>query len=429
VIGVRVRWRSLAPWYEQVGWATLLLGLGGVGLARVWGPSLDKDFSLFYAAARQWVEHGQPGGLAWYQPFALRLLAPFGWLPPRAAGTLWVLGNLACLVGSAQLVGGRGGGKGTDRGWREELVALLVLLVPWLVEFHVNQLVPPILLLLLLAERALVNRSSAWAGWWLGLAILIKLSPAVFVLWLLLKRQWCAVAWTLAVTVALGPGLDTLTVGWEQAWQWQREWYGRVRWSGSAWTVLVAGSQCEYSNHAVAAVLRRLLYPTDSTPWFDVEVGGQTELVGRAPVNLVSLPLSWVVALWTASMLLGLVALVTASLRPGRLLGPERLRWEWALFALGMLWFLPVVRQYHYLFAYPLVSLLVGRLRRTGQEGGSSPWRSPAAFGLGVWIATMLFGAPRVAQEFGVPMLGMAALGVSGWVEIRRMGTSEEVGS
>jgi hypothetical protein len=405
-----------------VGWAVLLSGLGGVGLSRVWGPALDKDFSLFYAAARHWIEQNEPGGLAWYQPFAMRLLGPLGWLPPRVAGTLWVLANLACLLGSALLMSTRQPGQGTGHQAGGQLWALLVLFIPWVVEFHVNQLVPPIVLLLLLAERALAKGRPGWTGWWLGLAILIKLSPAVFLLWLVLRRQWRALGWTVAFTVALGPGLDALTVGWEQAWQWQREWYGRVHWSGSAWTVLVAGSQCEFSNHALPAVLRRLLYPTDSTPWFDVEVGGQSELAGHAAVNVATLPLSWVVALYAAAMLLGLAGLVTASGGQGRLLGPERRRWEWALFGLGMLWFLPVVRQYHYVFAYPLVWLLVGRLRQPGKLERRSLWRNPPALGLAVWIASMLFGAPRIAQEYGVPLLGVAALGAAGWLETRRVG-------
>jgi hypothetical protein len=406
--------RRHAQWLVRAAWAVSLAGLGAVGLSRVWGPVPDKDFSLFYQAARFWLVHGEPGGLAWYHPFALRAFAPLGWLPPEWAGVLWVGMNLGCLVGAARLAGEEA------HWWRSEIVPLLVLVTPWFVEFFVNQFVPPILLLLLLAQRELGRERPLAAGVWLGLAILLKLSPAVLLLWLLLKKDWRALASTVGVVLVLGPGLDILTVGWDRAVDWQWEWYQRLRWSGSAWTVLVAGSQCEYSNHAVVAVLRRLLHSTDSTPYFDVEVGGRHELAGSHPVNLLNLPISAVTAIWAALMLVSLVALVAVSRRPAQPASRERLRWEYALYCLAMLWFLPVVREYHYVWAYPLVSLLVANVRSLWRDTGQFPWRSAPAWGLGVWLVTMALGAPRIAQEFGVPMLGIAALGGAGILVLSR---------
>jgi alpha-1,2-mannosyltransferase len=411
--------RRLPPWLVRAAWAISVAGLGAVGLSRVWGPVPDKDFSLFYQAARFWLDHGEPGGLAWYHPFALRAFAPLGWLPSQWAGVLWVGMNLACLVGAARLAGEEA------RWWRSEIVPLLVLLTPWFVEFFVNQFVPPILLLLLLAQRELGRERPLRAGGWLGLAILLKLSPAVLLLWLLLKRDWRALASTVGVVLLFGPGLDVLTVGWDRAVDWQWEWYQRLRWSGSAWTVLVAGSQCEFSNHAVVAILRRLLHPTDSTPHFDVEVGGRHELAGSPPVNLLNLPISAVTVVWAALMLVSLVALVAVSRRPARQASRERLRWEYALYCLAMLWFLPVVREYHYVWAYPLVSLLVASVRSAWRDSGRFPWQSAPVWGLGVWLVTMALGAPRIAQEFGVPMLGIAALGVAGIQVLRRSGNAD----
>src|SRR5512141_315694 len=180
--------RRLPPWLVRGAWAVLLVGFGALGTSRVWGEVPANDFSLFYTAARFWLAHGAPGGLAWYHPFALRALAPLGWLPSRWAGVLWVGMNLACLVGAARLWGERG------RWWRSELVPLLVLAIPWFVEFFVNQFVPPILLLLVLAERDLGRERPLRASLWLGLAILFKLSPAIFLIWLALKRNWRALA-------------------------------------------------------------------------------------------------------------------------------------------------------------------------------------------------------------------------------------------
>jgi hypothetical protein len=407
--------RRFLPWLVPGAWVILVGGLGALGIYHVWGPVPDKDFSLFYQAARFWLVHGEPGGLAWYHPFALRAFAPLGWLPSQWAGVLWVGMNLGCLVGVARLWGDRA------RWSRSELVPLLVLGTPWFVEFLVNQFVPPILLLLVLAERDLGRERPLRASLWLGLAILLKLSPAIFLVWLALKRNWRALGGAVAVVLLLGPGLDMLTVGGDRAVDWQWEWYKRVRWSGSAWTVLVAGSQCEYLNHAVVAILRRLLHRTDSTPLFEVDVGGRHDLAGSPPVNLVDWSIPTVTAVWAVVMLVALAAMVVVSRRAAWQTSDERLRWEWALYCLAMLWFLPVVREYHYVWAYPLVSLLVGHVHSAWRDAGRFPWRSAPVWGLGVWCVTMALSGPRIAQEFGVPMLGVAALGVAGLLVLHRM--------
>jgi hypothetical protein len=42
------------------------------------------------------------------------------------------------------------------------------------------------------------------------------------------------------------------------------------------------------------------------------------------------------------------------------------LRVEWALFVTAMLWFMPVMRSYHVIWAYPLVALLAGAIHHHG---------------------------------------------------------------
>lgn len=402
------------PWL-LVGWGLALVVLAGVGFYGVWRAVPAKDFSLFYDAAWYWVHHGEPGGLAWYHPFALRCFSPMGYGPPWVGGTVWVLGNLACGVGAAWLVGrwyppAHGGWLRTEAG------PALALGAAWFVELAVNQFVPPILLLVVLALFCLERGRDELAGLALGVAALLKLSPVLLIGWLLLARRWRAFAAAVGTVLLLGPGLDVLFVGWEHALRWQLDWFTRVRWSGSAWTVLVAGSQCEYSNHAVPAVLRRLLHPTDSTPYYDVEVGGQLAELGGQSVHLVELPISGVIGVWAAFMALGLGGLALATAWPWRRLPPERARWELALWSWGMLWFLPVVRQYHYIWAYPLLSLLIQELRLGWAEGLRSARARVAAAGVGVWALTMLASAPRFAQEIGVPLLGLASVGAAGVV-------------
>jgi hypothetical protein len=150
-------------------------------------------------------------------------------------------------------------------------------------------------------------------------------------------------------------------------------------------------------------------------------VGGRHDLAGSPPINLVDWSIPAVTAIWAAAMLVALGAMVVLSRRAAWQTSDERLRWEFGLYCLAMLWLLPVVREYHYVWAYPLVSLLVERVHSTWRDSGHFPWRSAPVWGLGIWLVTMALSAPRVAQEFGVPMLGVAALGVAAVLVIRRM--------
>ena len=63
---------------------------------------------------------------------------------------------------------------------------------------------------------------------------------------------------------------------------------------------------------------------------------------------------------------LSLVALVWLARRPAGRLSSWRLRLEWALFLMAMLWFMPVMRAYHVIWAYPAVAVLAGAVHYHG---------------------------------------------------------------
>jgi hypothetical protein len=388
----RKRWRVALT----VGWLLALLALAVVGLRGVWRQPPAKDFAYFYAAGQYWREHHQPapsghlGHLAWYQPFTLRCVSLLSYLPARWAGTAWVLGNLGCLWVSAWLVGRAWHG----HGWRRELPAIAALTLYLYVQFDVNQFAPVILLLLVYALTALQAGRSARAGAAIGVAALLKLAPALLVLWCALKRRWSAVASAVLVVLLLGPALDAVQFGPRQAWRWQVEWMQRIRYSGSSLAVLQAGEQCDYGNHSAAAVLRRLLHAD--------QVSGS---------SIVDWPMPAITATWVVLMAAGSAVLVWTARRPASRLSTERLRWEFALWCLGLLWFMPVVRQYHLLWAYPAVSLLLGQMASGWLQRPRLRSGTGAAITLAVWVLLMAVGWPASVQQYPVTLVGMIALG------------------
>jgi alpha-1,2-mannosyltransferase len=386
--GERISQPLSAPALLSCGWVIGLLALVVVGLLGVWPSPPAKDFSFFYAAGQYWQAHGQPapsgrlGHLAWYQPFAIRCLALLAYLPARWAGAIWVVGNAGCLWASAWLIGRYWHG----HGWRFELPAMLALTLYAYVQFDLNQTTPPVLLLVVVGFVALQSRRDALAGVSIGVATLLKITPALLLLWLLLKRRWRAVGCCVAVVLLLGPGIDALDAGWQQAWQWQIDWIQRIRYSGSAWVILQSGQQADVGNHSVAAIVHR---------WVD---GGH---------GLIR------TACWGALTLGGLAVLVVASLRSSRKDDPPRWRWEFALWCLGMLWLSPVVRQYHLLFTYPAISLLLNEAR-------FGLCRRTPCLVLGVWVLLMLVGWPMAVQRYPVTLVGLSALAAGSLVCMRR---------
>lgn len=210
-----------SPWAWAVAAAAALVPL--VPLLLVDGPERMKDLLVYVGA----------GGVAGsgadvyefrtafdmpftYPPFAALLSEPLSRVPLGLLHVLWVAATLAALVGVARVamrpVVARIGLPLT--------LALLLLSSP--VRSHLRFGQVGLFLVLLVAADLLQDRRRTGAG--LGLAVAIKLTPAVFLPWLLIRRQTRTLA--TAVATAVGATLAGLLLLWPSAQEylWRALW-------------------------------------------------------------------------------------------------------------------------------------------------------------------------------------------------------------
>jgi hypothetical protein len=137
-----------------------------------------------------------------YPPTFLLCFEPFTLMPPVPAYWTWFGLNLAALaVALAMLLGGR---SEIDFVTGASLVALAILYPPLSNHFKFAQTQIVILLLLVVAMRALASGNDPLAGLILAFAGLLKVFPLVMAGYLIMGRRWRALGWMIAALVAGG---------------------------------------------------------------------------------------------------------------------------------------------------------------------------------------------------------------------------------
>src|SRR4051794_29287255 len=207
-------------WWMVLSGALLLVVFAGYTVwAGVWtaaGVYLE-DFKSYVAtgrAVRAGIALYEPGvsalptigGTFKYTPFAAGAFVPLTVVPKLLLPLLAVLVNLFCLLAVVWVSLGRQG-YAPDQGRIAATAALTALALPMqpvLMNFTAGQVN---LLLLCLVLVDLTGRNRWWTGAGVGLAAGIKLTPAIFVVYLLVTRRFRAAAvatGTFALTVLAG---------------------------------------------------------------------------------------------------------------------------------------------------------------------------------------------------------------------------------
>lgn len=192
-------------------WSLLCLLLFAFGVA-AFIPAcrrLNSDFPNYYLVARlyragypldrvyewTWFQRqkdyaGIDQGLVTFIPLTLPsalVVAPVASLPPLEAKRCWLVANLVFLLITAMLLT-----RISDLNWRQVGLLMLLAFVPLRSNFMLGQMHVLILLLLTFALWLYLRRLHFTAGTVLAVAAALKVYPALFLLFFVLKRRWRA---------------------------------------------------------------------------------------------------------------------------------------------------------------------------------------------------------------------------------------------
>jgi hypothetical protein len=239
-------------------------------------PYAYSDFATFYSAARAFGSGADPydvdslraagrgefggwiGRYFYPPPFAAAVVRPLAALPFETARRLWVLLEAAAYLGAAALLSGWL--PFATRAERLAGVAALALpSAPIILDLKLGSVSGLLLLLVVLFVRARQRRQEWRAAAWLAAAVLLKLSPALLLVYLLLRGERRSVG-----RVALcGLGLVAVFLPWTGV----RAYADYAR---HVVPFLATANFSWFTNQSLDAFWWRLLVPNpDTTPWLD----------------------------------------------------------------------------------------------------------------------------------------------------------------
>jgi alpha-1,2-mannosyltransferase len=258
----------------NTGWALLqvlaLVGLGYAGWRVIGNTTYRIDIDIYRLGGQAWldghplyspdVKFHTPIGLNLpftYPPLAAVVFAPFAWLGMPAASVAITIITLALLLVSTMVVLTRmdvwehtryvPGPAWLRRWWVTVLVVTWATLYwePVQANFAFGQ-INVVLMTLVIADC--VPRRTPWPrGVLLGLGVAIKMTPAVFLLYFLLRRDRRAVLTTLASVAAAT--LAGFALAWQDSWEY---------WTDTVRDTSRIGSASLNTNQNIAGTLARL---------------------------------------------------------------------------------------------------------------------------------------------------------------------------
>ena len=205
-----------------------------------------------------WLRPGTPYGFT-YPPFAGLVMLPMAFLPFPAVVVIAVAGT---VLSTALLTWWFAGPLIRRKGWPVRFafaiaVCLAIAFEPVRETITFGQV--NTLLLTLVAGDLLLGlaKGRKWAGVGIGLATAIKLTPGIFIVYLLLTRRWRAAA--TAAGTAAGATLVAAAIFPDES---------REFWTSALWDTNRVGVLSFLSNQSERGLLARLpIEPVESTVW------------------------------------------------------------------------------------------------------------------------------------------------------------------
>jgi alpha-1,2-mannosyltransferase len=216
------------------------------------------DLKIYMQAVRWWAHgndlysYAQPDFLQGklyftYPPFGALVLFPFGFLPLGATEVLFTLGTIAAVIVTTIWIFRA---LSLPLQWVWYAVPLVLATEPLRETIPLGQINMLLVVLVLLDLLVLGPRQSRWMGVGIGLATAIKLTPGIFILYLLLTRQWRAAA--TASATAAGVTLVTAAIAPRASWDF---------WTHALWDTARVGRTDITGNQSLLGMLHRLVAP------------------------------------------------------------------------------------------------------------------------------------------------------------------------
>jgi len=391
-----------------VGFAGYLAAIGAIAISK-----LAPDFEYFYRAGEHLLAHGEldhglgrlPNGqieprgtIEWYLPFVSRLMTLVAWLPFGAAGLLWLALNVIAFFTTIVLLGKRLMGL-PPQDWPVTLLFPVLLLgLFWHWEFRLNQIDTLTLLLVVASFAHWQQRRQKLAGFWLGLAVLLKVTPMLLVVWFALKRQFKTVGVAVLTIVLAGPVADLIVFRPAYALDAYEQWFHTAVTGGSHRGLILNQKEMDWRNQGLGAVASRWLHPTNYALHFDNDPRIKIDNA-LATMNVAELSRPTIVTIVITLAGLSLAGLLWLARRPASALSLWQLRAEWALFLLAMLWLMPVLRRYHLIMMLPAMAVSASAIHYAGLH---RRWSKVALICLGGVLVCQLSIMTRMLPESGI---------------------------
>ena len=259
------------------------------------------------------------------------------------------------------------------------------------------------LALLLAGIGALERGRDLRAGAWLAAAAVLKILPAIFLVWLVLKRRWAAVlGFCVAATILLAVP-PFLALGPQKSVEYHKQWWSYNASEGGPrrWMMEVESSPntdhfVDRRNQSIPALTGRLLW------------GGHPQKAAWQPMAL-----SLDAALRVATLVtlgLGLALLFATRSRLAQPTDdPWRWRGEFALYAIAIQALAPLTRMYYLVWTMPALAVLVYFATPAAGNSRTAGW---ARAGVALWLAGMALWPVRISREYGVHLAMLIGIGV-----------------
>ena len=399
---------------SKAGVVLLLVVVGTVSFAQA--VKFDFDFHHFYLDAEYVWQHGQLNPdldnsermhrrqLPFYLPTVSVLLAPLAGGGRHTAAIIWALGQIAALLVCIRILT-RWCRVADSRvpSWAPLLTATLLALPALYEAARFNQISFLVLALVLAGGSAIERRVPIRAGVWLGLATVFKLLPGLFVIWLVIKRQWTALG-AMAVTVLIIAAVPPLIAfGPRDTLAYHRQWWNYNIHGSAARGMVDTEARSHFIDHrnqSIPAVMARLFWPEHPRrfAWQPITLTEQ---------NCRRLSLALTLGLLVVLVWLTRSARITRAEDdlPSNPAG-EEMRSGTAIYLIAMLVLSPLLRTYYLIWAWPGLVLIARqslderhhRAQRLGQ------------IGLLVWTVGMLAWLSDAARAGGAHLIMLIAL-------------------